>query len=82
MPSPGFQTPIISQSVRLNEYGTQNEQTQGLYRLCYRLTNVIYPGWQYKAVELVRIDERTGNLYVLAGDSLDFEIKITGGYEP
>jgi hypothetical protein len=59
-----------------------NQQAQGLYRLCYRLTNVIYPGWQYRAVELVRIDERTGNVYVLAGDSLDFEIKPTGGYEP
>jgi hypothetical protein len=36
-----------------------NEQAQGLYRLCYRLTNVIYPGWQYKSIELIRIDERT-----------------------
>jgi hypothetical protein len=59
-----------------------NEQAQGLYRLCYRLTNVIYPGWQYKPIELVRIDERTGNLYVLAGDGIDFEIKPTGRYEP
>jgi hypothetical protein len=59
-----------------------DKQSQGLYRLCYRLTNVIYPGWQYRAIELVRIDERTGNLYVLAGDDFDFEIKPTGGYEP
>ncbi|MBD2514240.1 MULTISPECIES: DUF6888 family protein [Nostocaceae] len=59
-----------------------NEQTQGLYRLCYRLTNVIYPGWPYTNIELVRVDERTGNLYVLAGENLDFEIKPTGGYEP
>lgn len=59
-----------------------NKQAQGLYRLCYRLTNTIYPGWQYKTVELVRMDERSGNLYVLAGESLDFEIKLTGGYEP
>lgn len=58
------------------------EQAQGLYRLCYRLTNAIYPSWQYKAIELVRMDERTENLYLLAGDSLDFEIKPTGGYEP
>jgi hypothetical protein len=57
-----------------------NEQAQGLDRLCDRLTNVIYPGWQYRAIELVKIDERTGNLSVLAGDS-DFEIKPTGGYE-
>ncbi|APB32752.1 hypothetical protein GlitD10_0441 [Gloeomargarita lithophora Alchichica-D10] len=59
-----------------------NDQTQGLYRLCYRLTNVIYPGWPYKNVELVRLDQRTGNLYLLAEDDLDFEIKPTGGYEP
>lgn len=59
-----------------------NEQCQGLYRLCYRLTNIIYPQWQYKTIELVRIDERTGILYVLAGNDLDFEIQSTGGYEP
>ncbi|MFE1748244.1 DUF6888 family protein [Coleofasciculus sp. H7-2] len=59
-----------------------NQQTQGLYKLCYRLTNVIYLGWLYKSIELVRLDERTGNLYVLAGENLDFEIKPTGGYEP
>ena len=56
-------------------------QVQGLYRLCYRLTNVIYPGWPYTSIELVRLDERTGNLYVLAGGDLDFEIRSTGGYE-
>lgn len=59
-----------------------NEQTQGLYRPCYRLTNVIYPGWQYRSLELMRVDERTGKLCVLAGENLDFEIKPTGGYEP
>ncbi len=58
-----------------------NQQAQGLYRLCYRLTNAIYPRWPYQKIELVRIDERTGNLYLLAGE-LDFEIKPTGGYEP
>ncbi|WP_442940580.1 DUF6888 family protein [Nostoc sp.] len=26
-------------------------------------------------IELIRVDERTGNLYVLAGENLDFEIK-------
>lgn len=48
----------------------------------YRLTNVIYPGWLFKSIELVRVDERTGNLYVIAGEDLDFEIKPSGGYEP
>ncbi|WP_442937113.1 DUF6888 family protein [Nostoc sp.] len=38
--------------------------------------------WPYTSIELVRVDERTGNLYVLAGQNLDFEIKPTGGYEP
>ncbi|WP_442943087.1 DUF6888 family protein [Nostoc sp.] len=42
----------------------------------------MYPGWPYTNIELVRVDERTGNLYVLAGENLDFEIKPTGGYEP
>ncbi|WP_412093824.1 DUF6888 family protein [Chlorogloeopsis fritschii] len=28
------------------------------------------------------MDEKTGRLYVLAGENLDFEIKPTGGYEP
>jgi hypothetical protein len=42
-----------------------DKQAQGLY-WCYRLANVIYPGWQYRSVEIVRIDERTGNLYVQA----------------
>jgi hypothetical protein len=58
------------------------DQAQGLYRLCYRLTNAIYSGWQYRNIELVRMDQRTGNLYILAQDNLDFEIKPTGGYEP
>jgi hypothetical protein len=34
------------------------------------------------SIEIVRIDERTGKLYVLAGENLDFEIKPSGGYEP
>ena len=59
-----------------------DEQAQGLYRVAYRLTNVIYPGWPFKGIELVRVDERTGNLYVIAGKDLDFEIKPSGGYEP
>ena len=59
-----------------------NEQAQGLYRLCHRMTNVIYPEWQCRSIELVMIDERTGNLYVLVEENLDFEIKSTGGYEP
>lgn len=58
-----------------------NQQAQVLYRLCYRSSNAIHPQWPYRNIELVRIDQRTGNLYVLSG-KLDFEIKPTGGYEP
>lgn len=59
-----------------------NPQAQGLYRLCYRLTNRIYSGWQFRSIDLVRIDERSGILYVMAGDSMDFVVKPDGGYEP
>jgi hypothetical protein len=45
-------------------------------------TSAIYPNWQYKAIELVRIGKRAGNLYILAEGNLDLEIKTTGGYEP
>ncbi len=31
-----------------------DKQAQGLYRLCYRLTNAIYPQWQYRNIELVK----------------------------
>lgn len=37
--------------------------------------------WPYKSIELVRIDERTGNLYILAGENLDFEINPSGEHE-
>jgi hypothetical protein len=59
-----------------------NAQAQGLYRLCYRLTNRIYPGWQFKTIDLIRIDERTMTIYVIAGENLDFVVKLSGGYEP
>lgn len=55
-----------------------NLQAQNLYRICYRLTNEIYPGWPYKSVELVRVDERTGNVVILAGDDILYEINEIG----
>lgn len=55
-----------------------NLQAQSLYRTCYRLTNEIYPGWPYKSVELVRVDERTGNVVILAGDDILYEINEIG----
>ena len=53
-PRTGWEFPLAT----LNQMNPTNQQAQGLYRLCYRLTNVIYPQWQYRNIELVRIDER------------------------
>lgn len=53
-------------------------QAQELYRLCYQLTNEIYPGWPYSSIELVRIDQRTGNLFILAGIDISFEVDKLG----
>lgn len=52
-----------------------NNQLRGLYRLSYWLTYIML-----QPVHLVCIDERTGNLYVLAGnnENLEFEIKPNG----
>lgn len=52
-----------------------NEQAQKLYSMCYQLTKM------FKSIELVRIDERTGNLYVLAGENIEFEIEPSGDYK-
>ncbi len=49
-----------------------NEQLEGLYRISYYLT--------YRALQpihLICIDERTENLFILAGDEEDIEVQIT-----
>ncbi len=49
-----------------------SEQLEGLYRICYCFT--------YRALQpihLICIDERTGNLFILAGDEEDIEVEIT-----
>ncbi len=45
------------------------EQKDTLFRLCYQLTNMYLP------INLVRVDERTGDIIVLAGN--EFEIAIS-----
>lgn len=52
-----------------------NAQVRGLYRLSYWLTYIML-----QPVHLVCIDDRTSNLYVLAGntENLEFEIKPNG----
>jgi hypothetical protein len=47
-------------------------QLRGLYRLSYRLTYVML-----QPIHLVCIDERTRNLYILAGNTENIEIQIT-----
>ena len=46
-------------------------QMRSLYRQCYRLTNVFL-----QPIHLVRLDERTRNLFVLAGVSESIELQI------
>lgn len=47
-------------------------QLQRLYDQCYRITNMFL-----QPIHLVRIDERTGNLYILAGIEESIEVEIT-----
>ncbi|MDJ0595564.1 MAG: hypothetical protein QNJ72_37200 [Pleurocapsa sp. MO_226.B13] len=47
-------------------------QLRGLYRLCYWLTYIML-----QPVHLICIDERTKNLYILAGDTENLEFQIT-----
>ncbi|WP_445298428.1 DUF6888 family protein [Leptolyngbya sp. NIES-2104] len=47
-------------------------QLRGLYRLSYWLTYIML-----QPVHLVCIDDRTNNLYVLAGNTENLEFQIT-----
>jgi hypothetical protein len=51
-------------------------QLRGLYRLSYWLTYIMV-----QPIHLVCIDDRTNNLYVLAGnnENLEFQITPNGG---
>jgi hypothetical protein len=51
-------------------------QKNRLYHLCYWLTNLAF-----QPIHIIRLDERTGNVFVLAGceETLEFEIKPDGG---
>jgi hypothetical protein len=54
-------------------------QLQTLYRLCHLLTNVMF-----QPIHIVRLDERTLNLFILAGESegIEIEIQPDGSIEP
>jgi hypothetical protein len=47
-------------------------QLEEFFRTCLSLSNLFIP------INLVRIDDRTGNLIVLAGETLGFEIRPNG----
>lgn len=51
------------------------EQLQSLYRVSYQLTYTML-----QPIHLICIDDRTKNVYVLAGyeEELEFQIKLTG----
>ncbi len=54
-------------------------QSRKLYELCYTLTNVMF-----QPIHIVRLDERTGNLFILAGreETIEFEVNPSGFVEP
>jgi len=55
------------------------EQLRSLYRLGHQLTNIMF-----HSIHIVRLDERTLNLFILAGQSeeIEFEIQPDGSIEP
>lgn len=52
-------------------------QLRSLYQQCCWLTNVAF-----QPIHIIRIDERTRNLFILAGreESIEFEIKPSGEF--
>ena len=53
-------------------YMPTDAQLRGLYRLSYWLTYIMI-----QPVHLVCIDDRTNNLYILAGNTENLEFQIT-----
>lgn len=51
-------------------------QMRSLYRQCHWLTNVMF-----KPIHVVRLDERSGNLFILAGHEESIELQISKGRE-
>ncbi len=48
------------------------QQLIKLYILCNTITNIAF-----QPIHIVRLDERTGNLFILAGKSEEIELQIT-----
>ncbi|MDZ7964465.1 MAG: hypothetical protein RM368_05755 [Nostoc sp. DedSLP03] len=48
------------------------KQAISAIRVCAQLTRV------YKGIDLVRLDERTKNVYILANNSIEAKVLLTG----
>ncbi len=48
-----------------------NQQLNKLYIICYTITNMML-----QPIHMVRQDERTGNLFIIAGSKEEIEVKI------
>jgi len=53
---------LLIKNLHLDYMTPTNQQAQGLYHLCYRLSNAIYPQWQYRddVPELLSTSDRKG----------------------
>ncbi|MEH2410890.1 DUF6888 family protein [Nostoc sp.] len=65
--------------LRNDELQPTAEQVQCLYRLCHQLTNVMF-----QPIHIVRLDERSLNIFILSGQNEEIELEITpdGSIEP
>ncbi|MCC5642303.1 hypothetical protein LC607_04920 [Nostoc sp. CHAB 5824] len=63
----------------MDELQLRVEQLQSLYRLCHQLTNVMF-----HPIHIVRLDERSLNIFILAGqdEGIELEIKPDNSIEP
>ncbi|WP_405196687.1 DUF6888 family protein [Zarconia navalis] len=52
-----------------------SEQGLKCIYVCQALTNA------YQPIYMVRLDERTGNLFILAGDNIEILIRRSGNWE-
>jgi hypothetical protein len=49
-----------------------SQQLQALYIQCHILTNVMF-----QPIHIIRLDDRTGNLFILAGSQESIGLQIT-----
>ncbi|MBN3907245.1 MAG: hypothetical protein HWQ35_11965 [Nostoc sp. NMS1] len=55
------------------------KQLKCLYRVCHQLTNVMF-----QPIHIMRLDERSLNIFILAGqnEGIELEITLDGSIEP